>query len=101
MQYSRFSPSDPAGIIPNSLSNPQKLNQYAYVENNVINATDPKRVCASLSFWMGYFPNAKPESFLFPFHQVGIAGDSRAVTRYDIDLAHPMGQRHHKKHRVS
>jgi hypothetical protein len=50
-----------------------------------------KRVCASLSFWMGYFPNATPDSYLFPFYQVGIGGDSRADTMYDIDLSRPMG----------
>jgi integrase len=50
-----------------------------------------KRVCASLSFWMGYFPDATPDSYLFPFYQVGIGGDSRAVTMYDIDLSRPMG----------
>jgi hypothetical protein len=40
---------------------------------------------------MGYFPNATPDSYLFPFYQVGIGGDSRAVTMYDIDLSRPMG----------
>jgi integrase len=50
-----------------------------------------KRVCASLSFWMGYFPRATPDSHLFPFYQVGIAGDSMAVTIYDTELSHPMG----------
>ena len=50
-----------------------------------------KRVCASLSLWVGYFPNATPESYLFPFHQVGIGGDSRLVTVYDADLSRPMG----------
>ena len=28
---------------------------------------------------------------LFPFHQVGIGGDSRAVTVYEADLSRPMG----------
>jgi integrase len=50
-----------------------------------------KRVCASLSFWMGYFPNASPDNYLFPFYQVGIGGDSRAVTMYDVELNRPMG----------
>jgi integrase len=31
-----------------------------------------KRVCASLGLWMGYFANATPDSYLFPFYQVGI-----------------------------
>ncbi len=46
---------------------------------------------ASLSLWVGYFPDATPDSFLFPFHQVGIGADSRVVTVYGADLAHPMG----------
>jgi integrase len=50
-----------------------------------------KRVCASLTFWMGYFPKATPDSYLFAFYQVGIGGDSRAVTMYDVDLNRPMG----------
>jgi integrase len=50
-----------------------------------------KRVCASLSLWVAYFPDALPENYLFPFHQVGIGGDSRAVTVYDADPSRPMG----------
>ena len=50
-----------------------------------------KRVCASLTLWVAYFPEATSECYLFPFHQVGIAGDSRAVTVYDADLNRPMG----------
>jgi integrase len=50
-----------------------------------------KRVCASLSFWMGYFPTAAPDSYLFPFHQIGIGGNSRAITMYDTNLSCPIG----------
>jgi integrase len=50
-----------------------------------------RRVCASLSFWVGYFPNVTPDSYLFPCFQVGIGGDSRTVTMYDLDLTRPMG----------
>ena len=50
-----------------------------------------KRICASLTFWMGYFPNAGPDSYLFPLYQVGTGGNSRVVTMYDIDLCRPMG----------
>jgi integrase len=32
-----------------------------------------------------------PESFVFPFHQVGIGGNSRTVGVYDVDLLRPMG----------
>ena len=48
-----------------------------------------KRVCACLSLRLGYFPNAEPESYLFPFHQVGIGGNSRSVTIYGADLTRP------------
>ena len=50
-----------------------------------------KRVCACLTLWVGYFPGATADSFLFPFHQVGIGGDSRTVTVYDADLNCAMG----------
>ena len=50
-----------------------------------------KRVCACLSLRLGYFPNAEPESYLFPFHQVGIGGNSRSVTIYGSDLTRPIG----------
>jgi integrase len=50
-----------------------------------------RRVCASLSLWLTRCPDARPDSFVFPFHQVGIGGNSRAVKVYDVDLARPMG----------
>ena len=50
-----------------------------------------RRVCACLSLWLSRFPDAVPDSFVFPFHQVGIGGDKRTVEVYDVDLACPMG----------
>ena len=50
-----------------------------------------RRVCACLSLWLSRFPDAGPESFVFPFHQVGIGGDTRTVEVYDVDLERPMG----------
>ena len=50
-----------------------------------------RRVCACLSLWLSRFPQTTPESFIFPFHQVGIGGNSRTVEVYDIDLARQMG----------
>jgi integrase len=50
-----------------------------------------RRVCACLSMWLSRFPTAVSESFVFPFHQVGIGGNSRIVGVYDVDLARPMG----------
>ena len=50
-----------------------------------------RRACASLTLWIGYFPGTNPDSYLFPYHQVGIGGDARALTVYDVDLGRPMG----------
>ncbi|HEY1470884.1 MAG TPA: tyrosine-type recombinase/integrase [Candidatus Acidoferrum sp.] len=50
-----------------------------------------RRVCACLSLWLSRSPEAGPGSFVFPFHQVGIGGNSRAVEVYDVDLSRPMG----------
>lgn len=50
-----------------------------------------RRVCACLSLWLSRFPNAEPDSFVFPFHQVGISGNARTVEVYDVELERPMG----------
>jgi len=50
-----------------------------------------RRVCACLSLWLSRFPDAGPDSFVIPFHQVGIGGDSRSVRVYDVDLECPIG----------
>jgi integrase len=49
------------------------------------------RVCACLSLWLSRFPDARPDCFVFPFHQVGIGGNSRTVEVYDVDSERPMG----------
>ena len=41
--------------------------------------------------WMERFPKAGPDSFLFPFHRVGYAGNSRQPVLYGVDLTRPMG----------
>ena len=50
-----------------------------------------RRVCACLSLWLERFPEAGPDSFLFPYHKVGMAGNSRLPVLYDVDLSLPMG----------
>ena len=50
-----------------------------------------RRVCACLSLWLLRFTNAGRDSFVFPYHQVGIGGHSRTVEVYDVDLERPMG----------
>lgn len=48
-------------------------------------------MCACLSLWLSRVPDAGPSSFVFPFHQVGISGNSRIVEVYDVELERPMG----------
>ena len=50
-----------------------------------------RRVCACLSLWLERFPSAGPDSFLFPFHKVGLAGNSRVPVLYEVDLNRPIG----------
>jgi integrase len=50
-----------------------------------------RRVCACLSLWLERFPQAGPNSFLFPYHKVGLAGNSRLPILYNVDLNRPMG----------
>jgi hypothetical protein len=50
-----------------------------------------RRARACLSLWLSRFPLAGPDSFVFPFHQVGISGNSRAIEIYEVDLDRPMG----------
>jgi len=50
-----------------------------------------RRVCACLSLWLEQFPDAGPDSFLFPYHKVGLAGNSRVPILWDVDLSRPMG----------
>ncbi len=50
-----------------------------------------RRACACLSMWMERFPDSGPDSFLFPFHKIGLAGNSRQPVLYGVDLTRPMG----------
>jgi integrase len=50
-----------------------------------------RRACACLSMWMERFPEAGPDSFLFPFHKIGLAGNSRQPVLYDVDTTRPIG----------
>lgn len=45
-------------------------------------ASEPCRPCACLSLWLDRFPEAGPDSFLFPYHKVGLAGNSRLPVLY-------------------
>jgi len=50
-----------------------------------------RRICACLSLWLSRFPNVGQDTFVFPFHLVGIGGNSRTVEIHDVDLMRPMG----------
>jgi len=50
-----------------------------------------RHVCACLSLWLERFPEAGPDSFLFPYHKVGLAGNSRVPVLYNVDLSRPIG----------
>jgi integrase len=41
--------------------------------------------------WLERFPGAGQDSFLFPYHKIGLAGNSRVPVLYDVDLDRPMG----------
>src|SRR3989442_15401211 len=51
----------------------------------------PRCACACLLMWLERFTEAEPDSFLFPYHKVGLAGDSRVPVLYDVNLNRPMG----------
>jgi len=51
-----------------------------------------RRACAALTIWRGRFPETGPDNYVFPFHRVGLAGNSRKSLIWDVDLNRPMGQ---------
>ena len=50
------------------------------------------RACGTLTIWYSRFPDAGPDSYVFPFHRVGLAGNSRKPLIWDVDLNCSMGQ---------
>jgi integrase len=51
-----------------------------------------KRARVALTDWLARFPDAPPDSYVFPFHRVGLAGNRRKPLIWDVDLKRPMGQ---------
>jgi integrase len=51
-----------------------------------------RRACAVLTPWLARFRGAAPDSFVFPFHRVAIAGNRRLSHLYDIQLDRPMSE---------
>jgi integrase len=56
-----------------------------------------KRSCAALGPWLERFPSATPNTFLFPFHRVAIAGNQRRPLVYDVRLERPMSMSSYKR----
>ncbi len=51
-----------------------------------------RRACAVLSLWLSRFPDAEPDSYAFPAHCVGFAGNERKPALYNLDLTKPIGE---------
>jgi integrase len=49
-----------------------------------------RRARAALTVWLERFPGAPPDSYVFPFHRVAIAGNQRVPHIYDINSDRPM-----------
>ncbi len=50
-----------------------------------------RRACAVLTIWLARFPQATPESFLFPRHSVGLIGNNRIPGLHGIEMDEPIG----------
>jgi len=59
-------------------------------EGRVVPLTN--RVCSALTVWLSRFPDAGLDNYVFPFHRVGFAGNSRKPLIWDVDPNRPMGQ---------
>ena len=49
-----------------------------------------RRVCAVLTLWLTKLPEADPDAFLFPSHQICFAGDTRGPLVYAVDFQRPV-----------
>jgi integrase len=49
-----------------------------------------RRACSVLTLWLSRLPEADSESFAFPTHQIGFAGDSQGPLVYAVDFQRPM-----------
>jgi hypothetical protein len=50
------------------------------------------RARQALSAWLTGFPSADADSYVFPFHRIGLAGSDRRAWLWDVKLDRPMGQ---------
>ena len=50
------------------------------------------RARQAFSAWLTGFPSADADSYVFPFHRIGLAGSDRKAWLWDVKLDRPMGQ---------
>jgi integrase len=50
------------------------------------------RARQALSAWLLRIPSADLDSYVFPFHRIGLAGNDRKAWLWDVKLDQPMGQ---------
>ncbi len=50
-----------------------------------------QRAVAALSFWSTYFPERKPEHYVFPAERYGAGGDEFSPKAYHVDPSKPIG----------
>jgi integrase len=50
-----------------------------------------RRVCVALSLWLSRFPEARAESYVFPYHRIACRGGFGEHHLYDINLERPIG----------
>jgi integrase len=51
-----------------------------------------QRACAALTLWLSRFPDAEPDSYVFPRHAIGMLGNGRKPHVYNVDTAQPIGE---------
>ena len=51
-----------------------------------------RRTCSVLTLWLSRLPEADPEAFVFPSHQIGFAGDARGPLVYAVDFEQPLSE---------
>jgi integrase len=50
-----------------------------------------RRACSALTVWLARFPEAGPDSYVFPAYKVGVNGNKREAHAYGFDLGKPIG----------
>lgn len=73
-------------IVDGELAPPKSKSKKG--ENRPISFTP--RVCAALTHWLRRFPNAGPDSYVFPHHEIRQVKGSKVVEMHNVDLNRPM-----------